>query len=248
MQFESGIWRNVISNCLLNWKLLLGTFAMLLVASIASEFGMHTGGWLQIAVWMYLAVPAHHTALTGQGGLAAINTRSINWGFIGRALALTFSGIVAAIPLLTFIDTDDRELALGLFVFAYLIGELFVLSLFGTWLPAVVANGDRRLAAALKRGIKTFWYVFFRLLLCSGALLIGTLVVVTGIIMATGQEDYWSASGNFQPLAAIGFALGMMALSINVVLVATILSRGYLKAEQELTPTQTSESAMRDLA
>jgi hypothetical protein len=239
MKFETGIWRGMFSNAWMNRYLVLAMIAALVIISVAGDLGIAStsGIYVRILIWLYLALPAHHTALTGQSGLAKVNNRKFVLGFLGRAAALSIVGAIGFLPLISLVATLGKDAIVGIFVIVYLATELVVLSLFGTWLPAVVDDGDRGFGAAFRRGKRTFWFVFFRLLLCNGLLIFSAGVVLVLASEVSGYDKIWTSGTGFHPIAALGttFATGLFVL--HVVMLATVLSRAYLIAENRIGPS-----------
>jgi hypothetical protein len=110
-----------------------------------------------------------------------------------------------------------------------------ILSKWGTWLPAVVADGDRSFAAAGKRGSITFGYVCLRLFACNGLLLaVAFLGLAFGIELIGSDGSIWSAETGFSLATFLLVCVFYFVFAIQTVLPATILSRAYLIAEAKL--------------
>lgn len=114
------------------------------------------------------------------------------------------------------------------------LAALVVFALLGTWLPAVIANGDRRIGAAIDRAERTFFYSAARLLLGPGLLqvvfagagLILFAVLLPGIL--TGEV--FGAAG-FSIIDLLSLPIIYAVHAFTTTLLAVILSRAYLSAE-----------------
>jgi hypothetical protein len=104
---------------------------------------------------------------------------------------------------------------------------LVVFGLLGTWLPAVVTNGDRRVSAAFARGRQTFFYTVPRLFLGPGVvqtiLLTGAILLPLHGILA---GEVFGAAG-FNPIDLISLPLFYALRGFLVAILAVVLSRAY---------------------
>jgi len=127
---------------------------------------------------------------------------------------------------------------LGLFsivAFGAVFGVL-VFSLWGTWLPAIVADGDRTFAVAYRRGVKTRNYSAPRLVVGPGL-----LTIVVGIVVLIGVRFLPSVDILLPPrsinfIATLFFAAITLANVYLTVLGCVILARAYCRAEDLKPP------------
>lgn len=244
MTFERGIWRGAYDNARVNIWLLLMITAAIFVLYLASDLGrLKSGGSFSIIIWAYLAIPAHFTALTGEPGIKAVGGRKLNTAFLWRAGVLSFAGLLGVICAVPFLRTASSERSLGIMLLFYALAEIFILGFLGTWLPSVVAEGDKTLKRASYRGAKIFWYVVLRLVSCNGLVLLFGLIIFSLLLSHAGDGKIWSTAEGTNWVAATAYMLMSLAISIHVVLLATILSRAYLIAEGKVP---TSEQSFKD--
>lgn len=114
MTFKRGIWADALHNARLNFWLVLGTLAIFLILTIASDYGYLEGIGTVVGtfVWMYLAIPTHRTALMGGPGYIAIGNQKYFRPFIWRAGLMSAAGIFAILAALPFVNGGHKSLAL----------------------------------------------------------------------------------------------------------------------------------------
>jgi hypothetical protein len=111
------------------------------------------------------------------------------------------------------------------------ISSILVLGKWGTWLPAVVAGGDRSLRSAGRRGRAVFGYVVSRLLVGPGIL---TIVSFGAYFFLIGWLDLqalvWTGEGPqiWEILISVLFTISQAFVTV---MTAVILSRAYLMTE-----------------
>lgn len=202
----------------------------------------------EVIIWAALAFAAHSSVLLGVSGIRSMaNSRDFG-GFWMRSLGLTFLFAVPAVIaafVMAFAFSRSQTLSIGMGSAAGITVGLCIFSLLGTWLPAVVAGGDRSLSAAFARGAYSFRYVASRLLAGPVLFITGVLFLLGLIAIATPQSGAAAASSPVD-FGALDLALRFAAQVSNayaVVITAVILSRAYMMIES-YEPDVTSQQGM----
>ena len=237
LKFQRGLWRETLRNCRINLSFILVIVGVLLPLSIAEEiWDLGNGSAIGTTIaWILLAIAAHATILKGQGGYQAAADKQVFISFSLRTIAFALVGLIGSLFTLPFVGDGGMDRILLLTVPAYGLAEALILSKWGTWLPAVMADGNRSFAAAGKRGNITFGYVCLRLVTCNGLLLtVAFLGFALGIALIGSDGSVWSATNGFSLAAFLLACVFYFAFAIQTVLLATILSRAYLIAEAKL--------------
>ena len=231
--FHNGIWSETAH--LYRQKLLL-------ILTIASGFlgleifeqisGKSFGSDVSTIAWAVLAISVHGTILNGSEQVFP-KGRSVFGSFLWRTFVLAIPGFAIAILALMMMDVSS-ELAVLAMLPIYGLVTALVLSLVGTWLPSVVADGgDRSLVAALRRGQRTYWYTLVRLLAGCGTILTSAFV---GFILLTTAASNWGwgerTVGTVSPFALVTAAALYLVFAFAFVMLPVILSRAYLVAEK----------------
>jgi hypothetical protein len=229
---ERGIWAESALLYRKKLPLILTIVAGFVVLELIEEVsGKSIGSASGTVLWAVLAISVHASILNGSSSTFP-STQGIFGAFFWRYVVLAIPGFIAAMA--TVIMFDATGIAMIAAVLAYGLVTSIVLSIAGTWLPAVVAEGgDRSLGRAISRARETFRYVLLRLIVGCGVslaaalcvtLLISTFVVFLGL-------DQSSAQG-ISPVTLIATAISMFAFAFTFVMLPVILSRAYLLSEK----------------
>ena len=246
LTFERGLWKETIYNSQRNIRLMLGVVSALVALSVAQDiWKLGTSGNIGATfAWIILAIAAHATILKGQSGYISTVDKKIFRPFILRAFAFAAVGIIGSLFTIPFWGDGSLGRIILAMLPAYGLTEALLLAKWGTWLPAVVAEGDLSFAAAGRRGSVTFGYICLRLILCSGILLaIAFITFAVALDYAGSDGAIWTqASGfNFGALAAtLAF---FFAFAFQTVMLATVLSRAYLISEAKLKKAMPATTA-----
>lgn len=237
IRFASGIWRATTFNYQMNFPVILTVVtAMVALTAIAERFDLGTGGTVTTIFWIVVAMSVHATILKNQPGFAIHKDGKEFVPFMWRAFVLVGLGLVGLIPFLVIVmpllNNLNRELWIIPFLAIYGIVETFILSLWGTCLPAVIVHSDASFATAWQRGKKTFGYVFVRLLFLAG---LGYTITFAGlalfITIALSDMTYWTKDGGLYFSNILAQLIFTLAFAYQIVMVATVLSRAFLIAE-----------------
>ena len=235
MTFERGLWAETAHNFKANLWVILAVIGALAAWGVAQDVIGSNGGSATTIIWLAVVIAVHSTILKGQPGFISLNQKGVFVGFLWRSFVFVAAGIIPALLTLPLSENLAKGVWL-LFVFlpAYGVSQALLLSIWGTWFPAVVADGDKTLSAAWRRGKKTFTYVFARLIFGNGPIVVlafGLLLLVLGQVESEGTV--WSEAKGFD---AVAFALQLFlitAFAFQFVMMATVLSRAYLIVESK---------------
>lgn len=196
---------------------------------------------VDLLFWSILGVVVYGSILRGASGISALSVPTVlrfYWRDVGLLVCALVPGFMVAMVVsllisilfgVEFVSLEAFETSLSstliLFV-AYALCMLVILSFAGTWLASVVADGDRRLTSAFRRGETTFEGTIAQLLIWVMPLAFATAIA------------YWMAEGaallpdgtvlwNLVAAKALTIALELLRL----VLVAVVISRVYVAHE-----------------
>ena len=147
--FERGLWTETAHNAKANLWVILFVVSALLAWTVFQAVADNDNGIVSTIIWLVVIIAVHSTILRGQAGFAALSQKGVFTGFIWRSLLFFVVGIIP--PLLTLPlskQVANDNWLLFIFLPAYGISQAFLLSIWGTWFPSVVAEGDKTLAAA----------------------------------------------------------------------------------------------------
>lgn len=149
-------------------------------------------------------------------------------------LGMLFAIIMVLIPI-AYVSKLDAHGAVGVGMIGYVLFGLtlygVLIAIYGTALPAAVANTDSSFRTAFRRGKSQFWFVFLRLLVgptlftvisSLGFIAVGELGVPTEI---HSVDTSWNLLGGI-----VGFFIGVVGL-FGLALTATILCKAYVRGE-----------------
>lgn len=235
MRFENGIWQSAWDVFRINWK----TVALAIVAATAldiiAELTGKTGGFgivVDVFIWSMVAISAHGVVLLGSANVGFSGSQKTFWPFVWRSLVLLLISLVPFVIAL-FMFHDGANIYLSILKVLPVLGlaALVVFALLGTWLPAVVVNGDKSIGAAAERGGRSFLYAAPRLLLGPGLLQTLTmglilLAAMSGILQG---ETFGAAGFSLSDLLSMPILYAVRAFTVTFI--AVILSRAYLMAE-----------------
>ena len=231
--FQHGIWSETAHLYRQKLLLILTIVSGFLALEIFEQIGGHSfGSNVSTIAWAVLAISVHGTILNGSEQVFP-KSRGVFVPFLWRTFALAIPGFSIAIIALMMMNSASELAVLAMLPIYGLVTALF-LSLVGTWLPAVVADGgDRSLVAALRRGQHTFWYTLVRLLAGCGTILTSAFVGV--VWLTTAAENWgWGARtvGTVSPFVLVTAAASYLVIAFAFVMLPVILSRAYLLAEK----------------
>ncbi len=164
--------------------------------------------------------------------------RSFGFGIIIFILVI----ILMLLPFMLGIK-GDTAIGIGI-IFGIVIGTPiygFILSYFGTILPATIAQGDRSVAAATQRGRKTFWYTFSRLCYGSALFFLAYFALLYILGRAGLPLNVYSETGGISIVGTLLSIPFYMSGIFGTALAATALCQAYLRYEQR--PDQTQDTA-----
>ncbi len=219
-----------------------------LVVQVTKEKTSIGGGltFVSVLIWSYLAFNAHAELLLPKNrDKTADNARVI--GFALRTFGI---GVVFAIPavvlmfpfigkLLDAVTWNDVLISWGAIGLAMAVCFVIVFSLFGSLLPAFVADRARGLGAALGRGWRQFFWSASRL--TAGPVVVfalAYLVILGGSIHMDPHSDLLNA--NYIPNIPMFTILiaGYLIQALGTIMIAVVLSNAFLRAE----PGETTQS------
>lgn len=185
-------------------------------------------------IWAILAMSVHATILKGLPGFVIHKEGRFFLPFLWRTLVFAGMAVVAmAIIVKLWVQVEPDYIiypVLGI----YALIEALLLSKWGTLLPAVIANGDTKLATAGRRGSKTFFYVFLRLVFGVGLGYLAAFALLFVVSRYLGSAGiYWSLEFGFDFKTILIGLVFYFVFAYQIVMIATILSRAYLIAESE---------------
>lgn len=236
---DENMWSTAWKVCAVNWRTSLLVLFMLMSFIVVKEWleKNNIGGRVVDAIiWSTLATAAFRTLLLGSIGLGSGRAPKYTTTFWIKSYALGVLYITPATGiflLLVMKFNVPAQSYLGIFsIFAF--GAIFgvlVFSLWGTWLPAIIADGDRTFAAAYRLGLKTFKYALPRLVAGPGLLTIfvGLVLVSNGTFLSTSDILNPPRSINFIP--ALFFTMITLVNIYLTVLGCVVLARAYCRAE-----------------
>lgn len=137
------------------------------------------------------------------------------------------------------ISADNWAISIIAYVgnFNFLFGAL-VYSLLGTLLVATIATGFVRPAAAYRRGKSTFWFVFLRLVVGPGVLILLASLVQAGFYFVFFDQNGLALTGMLRRFAQlIDLTILYFITSWSIVMTAWIISKAFLKAEENTAPS-----------
>jgi hypothetical protein len=147
MTFERGLWAETAHNAKENLWVILFVVGALLAWTVLQDVTGNDSGIVSTIIWLVAIIAVHSTILKGQAGFAAISQKGVFTGFIWRSVLFFVVGIIP--PLLTLPlskQVANDNWLLFIFLPAYGIGQAFLLSIWGTWFPSVVAEGNKTLS------------------------------------------------------------------------------------------------------
>lgn len=236
MQFDKGIWQSAWDVYRINLKTVGIAVALAIALDLVTDYLGKSGSYRTIAdliIWGMVAISMHGTVLLDKVNLATTDSKLL-MPFVWRSFVLL------ALALLPFIATlfyfyEDSQVWLSIFKALPVLGlaALITFALLGTCLPAVVANGNKRFGAAFARGQRTFVYSALRLILGPG--IVQTAIAVVSIYLVSRQvmtgQIFSEAGLSLFDLIFWPAAYAIRAYSVT--LLAVILSRAYLIAEEK---------------
>ncbi len=246
MQFDKGIWAAAWDVYRANWKTVVCAIAAASAYDLFMEYMGESGGsafFIEILIWSTVAISAHGTVLLGGTDLAFTDKKKLLMPFVSRSMVLALLSLVPGlIAFLVFLDERNIGFSMFMAVLAAGLAALIFFALLGTWLPAVVAGGNRRIGTAIDRAERTFFYSASRLLLGPGllqAVFLGAgLFLLTVLPNALTGEVFGTAGFSFVDLLSLPIIYAVKAFTTT--LLAVILSRAYLIAEHKMAQTSPS--------
>ena len=223
-------------------------FILLVLEVVTPVFGLKSSmtfvGEMFLEIGMAFAI--HTFILTGVSNswkdLILVKNEAYSYKpFMWKSFAFLaiFLGVMAIIGVLTFLlgpllVGEKKELYAGIFLILFLIlglpliGILF--AVYGTILPATVAEVDSSFPAAFRRSRGLFWFTFGRLVYGPTLFTFVFLLVGVGLSVIDVPVDVYTESGAFAAMGAIVsfilYALRMFTLALT----ATVLCKTYFKS------------------
>ena len=241
---DENMWSTAWRVCAVNWRTSLLVVFMVMSLIVIKEWLEKNdigGGVVDAIIWSTLAIASFRTLLLGSTGLGSQRTSKYTTAFWIRSYAL---GVFYMIPaagiwlLLVFKFRVEAESYLAIFsinTFGAIFGVL-VFSLLGTWLPAIVADGDRTIAAAYRRGVKTRNYSMPRLAVGPGFLTIAVgIFVLLGVRFLPGV-DILNPPQSINLIPTLFFTAVTLVNVYVTVLGCVVLARAYCRAEDLKLP------------
>lgn len=237
MRFETGIWQAAWNVLCRNWKTAAGAIVAAMTLDLVSEYlgkaGSSSGFVPDLIIWSMVAISAHGTVLLDKPDFAFNKSQKIFWPFVWRSGVLILLSAIPFIVAFIIFDGGERSFNLNLLKALPVLGlaALLVFAVLGTWLPAVVVEGDKQLGAAFGRAGRSFSYAALRLLIGPGllqAILLALIMVVAGQGILSG-EVFGAAGFSFSDLISLPVIYAVRTFTVT--LLAVILSRSYLIAE-----------------
>ena len=162
-------------------------------------------------------------------------------GFIFKGLTLLVASFILVAPFAFYIFFQAEPPAtptlrqLLPFILPSMISYATLLSLAGSWLPASVYRRNTGLGAALKRGSRNFFKVFCWI---APTLLLGAAIelALIGGSAVVGIDASVIRNASFNPGGALITFVVALVETVNVSLIAVVLSHFYLAAEGVAEP------------
>jgi hypothetical protein len=232
-----SIWQESIHQYWRNRLLVLTIIALMILVYVFDEIrGGRTGGYVSTIVMIPLAISIYGTVIDGRNNPQAWSASFVP--LLWRSFVLDFPAFVLALTavLLTYEYFPSLgDLSILFSGAAYVLAATIILSLWGTWLPAVVAEqGNRSLSEATRRGKTTFKFTLGRMLACRSLELLSLVLAFVAIIASQHlgfnvETSRWNYSGGLAICATTTIIIVFMNTMQNV-----ILARAYLIAEGAL--------------
>jgi hypothetical protein len=236
--FHNGIWVETAHLYLQKLPLIVLMVVGFTALGAYDQIGGHSSGSsVSTVVWAFLAISVHASILNGSQSVFP-QSRGVFGPFLWRSIVLAIPGVVVSLATLITLDITSN-LTILIILPVYGLITTLVLSVAGTWLPAVVAEGgDRRLSVALTRGKRVFGYTLARLIVGCGA----TFTIAFGlflILMTSASEIGLSKMkvGDISPFELAASAILYLSLAFVFVMLPVVLSRAYLIAENPKSKT-----------
>lgn len=233
LRFERNLWRETAFRFWEAKPIIAVIVALFIGLSILESVrGGSTGNSGSMIAWAVLAMVVHNAILNGSK--ASWSQGKFFWPFLWRSIALSLPGIAAVILfLISYRISDDRETMALSALPIYGAVTALVFSLWGTWLPSVVATGgNRSLAAATRRGRQTFLYVLLRMIVGCGVVAAAAFIfLIAASVLAEKAGLRLALSEELDLVQLLIEAFGYLAFAFNFVMLPVILSRAYLLAE-----------------
>lgn len=248
MTFKRGIWAEA-------FVLMLNALPYLMIALLGELAIRIVAEWLELKqtattiasalLWAYFAYKIHAQLL-----LPADRDKSIDEvrivPFTVRVLGLSacafFLGLILAFISTVLMDVEainatyffvtSSGVAIATIVVIRCLTALIIYTLFGTLLPAYVANRGGGIGSAFLRGISQFGWIFLRFLAGPGLLILLFALASLWVYEELGIDSkFWNTAGFFQPLSVFVWLVLYSFKPLSVALTATILSRAFIRAE-----------------
>lgn len=231
---EGNIWMASVEVYIRNWKWVLAYIGMAGGLTVLESFiDIHSGTSIIVGVMMstFLAIPAHIAVLTqldaDQVGSWLQERPKAFFAFVNRCLLLGLLGIIAPFAVMIVLAVSGVHVRIAMLAgfLVWVLSGIAAFAKWGTMLPAIIADDDRTLAAAGKRGSKVFGYAFPRLLVSFGllAIVLAAILVLLSSLLGIDLKNPNFASLILSIAAGAGGAY-------QIVMTSVILSRSYLRA------------------
>ena len=237
---DRGLWSDSVRSFMLNIKpATVYVIAMMALGFLEDALDIGSGMVVaQALIAAMLAIPAHLTLLKGVSGMGAMADKGANNNFLSFALrGLGLGALAVLVPLLLLIVLMAAGLNFGAAVsptgFMFLLSLCFVFARWGTMLPALLAGDDKTMATAVQRATRTGTYAFFHLMVPFGLLTVLTIApAIIIVMMSDGDGRFLPANGSIDLPLIFATVLSNVVGAFQVVMIAVVLSRAYLRAMQ----------------
>jgi len=163
-----------------------------------------------------------------------------SWALIGIFFAVFIVIFLLAVLLASYVEGDKTEVLTGMAVILFIVVGLpligVVFSIYGTMLPAAVAEEDSSFPAAFHRAKGLFWFTFGRLVFGPTLFTLGTFVLVYAMITAGIPVDVYAQNGNIDPTGAVVAFIMYLMTMFSISLTATVLCKTFLESQRRAEP------------
>lgn len=159
-----------------------------------------------------------------------------SWALIGMIFVVIIAMFLSALVIAPYLDGDKAEMFMGMFIILLIVIGLplvgVVFSIYGTMLPAAVAEENSSFPAAFHRAKGLFWFTFGRLVFGPTLFTIGTIVLLIVMGNAGLSVDVYAENGKINPTGTVvAFILYSMRM-FSISLTAAVLCKTFLESQR----------------